>query len=78
MIIQIENKMKKRTYIIPLTCVLKGTDLMDGFVFFSPNNNGFIDGNEGGALAKPVEIEVEEEEGSETAPTIFRYKPWED
>ena len=72
--------MDKKTYIMPETGVLEFSDLMEGVIVFSGNNHGAIDGNEGGALAKRVDMDVEEddEEESPVKSSLFKYRAWTD
>ncbi|WP_315546571.1 hypothetical protein [Prevotella koreensis] len=73
--------MDKKTYIMPETGVVESSDLMEGVIVFSGNNHGVIDGNEGGALAKRVDMDFEEEDDEEYFPVKsprFKYRVWTD
>lgn len=72
--------MDKKAYIMPETGVVESSDLMEGVIVFSGNNHGAIDGNEGGALAKHIDMDVEddEEEESPVKSSLFKYRAWTD
>ena len=73
--------MDKKAYIMPETGVVESSDLMEGVIVFSGNNHGVIDGNEGGALAKRVDMDVEDDEEEEESPvksSLFKYRAWTD
>jgi len=72
--------MDKKTYIMPETGVVESSDLMEGVIVFSGNNHGAIDGNEGGALAKHIDMDFEEddEEESPVKSPLLKYRAWTD
>lgn len=73
--------MDKKTYIMPETGVVESSDLMERVIVFSGNNHGAIDGNEGGALAKHIDMDVEEDDEEEESPvksSLFKYRAWTD
>ncbi|RRD02666.1 hypothetical protein [Prevotella sp. OH937_COT-195] len=70
--------MKNKAYTAPEIGVVEYPELMGEGLVFSPINNGSIDGDNGEALAKPAEMDLEEEEEETTNVTLsmYKYKAW--